>query len=93
MQVPPFFITLAGFNWCSVLHMNIEAIKALLHTHFPDAVVDAEAEGNHLNLTITSSAFTGLSPVKKQQLVYAALNEKIISGEVHAVNMKTLTPS
>ena len=72
--------------------MNIEAIKTLLSNHFPDAVIDAESEGSHLNLTITSSAFGGLSPVKKQQLVYAALNDKIVSGEVHAINMKTLTP-
>ncbi|MEO0443816.1 MAG: BolA/IbaG family iron-sulfur metabolism protein [Pseudomonadota bacterium] len=73
--------------------MDIEAIKILLEQHFPDADIEADFEGSHLNLVITSERFKGLMPVKKQQLVYAALNEKIASGEVHAVNMKTLVPS
>lgn len=73
--------------------MDIEAIKALLAEHFPGAEIDASVEGSHLHLTIVSERFAGLSPVKKQQLVYAVLNEKIASGEVHAVNMKTLTPA
>ena len=72
--------------------MDIEAIKNQLQTHFPNADIEASFEGSHLNLMITSDAFKGLSPVKKQQLVYAALNDRIASGEIHAVNMKTLTP-
>jgi acid stress-induced BolA-like protein IbaG/YrbA len=72
--------------------MDIQAIKALLAESFPGAQIDAEAEGSHLNLVIVSDVFNGLSRVKKQQKVLAVLNEKIASGEVHAVNMKTLTP-
>lgn len=68
--------------------MDIEAIIALLKQHFPNAEIAAECEGSHLSLTIVSDVFEGLSPVKKQQLVYAVLNEKIASGEVHAVHMK-----
>ncbi|MGH1485117.1 MAG: BolA family protein [Cellvibrionaceae bacterium] len=71
--------------------MDIEAIKALLSTHFPDADIEAESEGSHLNLTIVSDVFKGLTPLKKQQRVYSVLNEKIASGEIHAVNMKTLS--
>ena len=31
-------------------------------------------------------------PVRRQQLVYAAVNELIRDGSVHAVNIKALTP-
>ena len=72
--------------------MDIPAIKALLSDRFPGAHIDAESEGSHLSVLIVSDVFAGLSPVKKQQKVLAVLNEKIASGEVHAVHMKTLTP-
>lgn len=73
--------------------MDIQAIKTLLEQHFPEAKhIDTEFEGSHLNVVVVSEVFAGLSPIKKQQRVYAALNEKIASGEVHAVHMKTLTP-
>lgn len=67
--------------------MDLDAIKQLLDTHFPDSDIALAVDGSHLQVNITSSAFAGLSPVKQQQLVYAALNEKIASGEVHAVHM------
>lgn len=74
--------------------MDIEAIKTLLTQHFPEAEhIQADFEGSHLQVLVVSTAFEGLNPIKKQQRVYAALNEKIASGEIHAVNMKTLTPS
>jgi acid stress-induced BolA-like protein IbaG/YrbA len=72
--------------------MDIPAIEALLAEHFPGAHIEAESEGSHLSLVVVSEVFSGLSPVKKQQKVLAVLNEKISSGEVHAVNIKTLTP-
>jgi acid stress-induced BolA-like protein IbaG/YrbA len=72
--------------------MDIQAIKVLLAENFLDAHIEAAAEGSHLNLVIVSDVFSGLSRLKKQQKVLAVLNEKISSGEVHAVNMKTLTP-
>ena len=72
--------------------MDIPVIEALLAEHFPDAHIEAESEGSHLSLVVVSEVFSGLSRVKKQQKVLAVLNEKISSGEVHAVNIKTLTP-
>lgn len=50
-------------------------------------------DGRHFEITVVSSQFEGQRPVKKQQMVYAALNEKIADGTLHAVMMKTLTPA
>lgn len=38
-------------------------------------------------------SFEGLSPVKRQQLIYGALSEEIASGALHAVSIKTYTPA
>ncbi|HMU65977.1 MAG TPA: BolA/IbaG family iron-sulfur metabolism protein [Cellvibrionaceae bacterium] len=69
-------------------HEVITAVSAAI----ADAQVQVRFEGNHVHLRVISPAFTGLSPVKKQQLVYGALKDAIASGAIHAVHMQTLTP-
>ncbi|BFM17415.1 BolA family iron metabolism protein IbaG [Maricurvus nonylphenolicus] len=73
--------------------MQAEEIKALLEAQIADSEVEVSIDGSHVNLVVVSPAFEGLNAVKKQQLVYAVLNEQIASGAIHAVNMKTLTPA
>jgi len=73
--------------------MNPEDIKTLLATAFPDADIQVEGDGRHFNLVIVSSQFEGLRTIKRQQMVYAALNAEIASGALHAVNMRTFTPA
>ncbi len=73
--------------------MQVEDIQKAVQASIPGAEVEARLEGNHAHLTVVSSAFEGISPVKKQQLVYAALQDAISSGAIHAVHMTTLTPS
>lgn len=50
-------------------------------------------DGRHFEITVVSTQFEGHRPVKKQQMVYAALSEKIADGSIHAVMMQTLTPA
>lgn len=73
--------------------MQAEDIRAAVQAAIPGAAVDVHLEGSHAHLTVTSRAFEGLTPVKKQQMVYSALQEAISSGAIHAVHIKTLTPS
>ena len=72
--------------------MQPDQIKALLESQIADSEVQVNVDGSHVNLVVVSPAFEGLSPVKKQQLVYGALSDEIASGVIHAVNMKTYTP-
>ena len=52
----------------------------------------ARPEGEtHFAVTITSAAFSGLSRVARQRLVYDALKQELASG-VHALSLATLTP-
>ena len=72
--------------------MQDSEVKTLLETHFPDSHIEVRAMGSHYELLIVSAAFSGLMPVKKQQLVYAAINDKIIDGSMHAIDsMKLFT--
>jgi acid stress-induced BolA-like protein IbaG/YrbA len=54
--------------------------------------LEVEGDGRHFFATIVSSEFEGLSRVKRHQRVYAALGERM-REEIHALSMKTLTPS
>lgn len=71
--------------------MLIDSIKSRLVEQFPDCEIEASAEGNHCHVRIVGDVFSGLRPVKRQQLVYAALNEWIADGSVHAVHMALQT--
>lgn len=72
--------------------MQPEQIKALIQANIPGSDVQVGVDGSHINLVVVSDAFRGISPVKKQQMVYAALSDQIAEGSIHAVHMKTLTP-
>ncbi|HCS29710.1 MAG TPA: cell division protein BolA [Spongiibacteraceae bacterium] len=71
--------------------MLIDTLKARLVEQFPDCDIEASAEGNHCHVRIVGDVFSGLRPVKRQQMVYAALNEWIADGSVHAVHMSLQT--
>ena len=73
--------------------MQAEQVKELVENALPGAQVDVKIEGSHAHLTVVSEAFEGLRAVKKQQLVYAALADKVADGSIHAVHMQTLTPA
>lgn len=73
--------------------MLIDDITSRLVEQFPECQVEASAEGNHCHVRIVGELFAGLRPVKRQQLVYAALNEWIADGSVHAVHMSLHTPA
>ena len=71
--------------------MNEEEIKTLLVEGLAGVKINLEGEGNKLMLHLVGDVFTGLNRVKRQQLVYSLLNEKISSGEIHAVSMTCLS--
>ena len=73
--------------------MQAGQILARLREHFADGVFEVSGEGNHYDVQVISDAFAGLRPVKRQQLVYAAVNDWIKDGSLHAINIKALTPA
>jgi|TARA_Y100000310_G_scaffold321640_1_gene379579 acid stress-induced BolA-like protein IbaG/YrbA len=72
--------------------MSPDEIKVLLEDGFEDCSIEVEGEDGHFKVTVIGTVFEGLSKVKRQQMVYSHLNERIKTGEIHAVMMTTLTP-
>ena len=72
--------------------MQNDQIKERLLEHFPDSTVEVSGDGRHFDLRIVSASFDGMRSVRRQQSVYAAINDWIRDGAVHAVNIKALTP-
>ncbi|MEI6559109.1 MAG: BolA family protein [Rhodospirillaceae bacterium] len=53
----------------------------------------AHPEGeSHFSVTVVAAAFEGLPTVARHRLVYSALADEL-SSRVHALQLKTLTPS
>ena len=69
----------------------ISSINRLL----PDAQViveDLNGGGDHLQVNVVSSAFSGLSKVQQHQIIYKALQKELASEAIHALALKTSTP-
>jgi acid stress-induced BolA-like protein IbaG/YrbA len=48
-------------------------------------------DGVHFEALVVSPAFEGLARVRRHQMVYAALGERM-REEIHALSMQTLSP-
>ena len=55
--------------------------------------VTARGDASRMEVVVISPAFEGVSRVKKQQLVYAAIAELIRDGALHAVTIRAYTPA
>lgn len=73
--------------------MDAATVRQLLQNHLGECEFHVQGEGNHYDITAIGDVFDGLRPVQRQQLVYGALGECIADGSVHAVNIRTFTPS
>ena len=71
--------------------MKPEDVQKMIAAGLPDCEVKVTGDGSHFDATVIGDIFDGMSLVKKQQKVYATLGDKITSGEVHALTIKTFT--
>jgi acid stress-induced BolA-like protein IbaG/YrbA len=53
----------------------------------------AEGDGYHYHITVVSDLFIDKPKIARQKWVYGVLNDYILSGDLHAIQMKTLTKS
>ncbi|TCK07318.1 BolA family protein [Marinobacterium mangrovicola] len=73
--------------------MQAEEVKQIIESELDGCTVYTTGEGCDFQVTAVGECFAGLTPVKKQQLVYGCLTEQIASGAIHAVSIKTYTPA
>ena len=68
-------------------------IKQMIEQGISCQSIEITGDGNHFEAIVISEAFEGKRPVARQQMVYATLQDKISSGELHALSLKTITPA
>jgi stress-induced morphogen len=76
--------------------VNPDQVKAAIGRALPDASIEVEdltGGGDHLQVKVVSSAFTGLNRIKQHQLVYGALRQELASEAIHALALQTSTPA
>lgn len=73
--------------------MTTDDIQKRLHDALELDDLMVKLDGSHASITAVSEIFSDMSRVKKQQTVYAPLKDFIASGELHAVSIKTYTPT
>ena len=73
-----------------------DAVEAAIQRCIPDArvtVEDLTGGGDHLQVSVVSQAFQGLSRIRQHQLVYGALQQELASEAIHALALSTAIPT
>ena len=68
-----------------------EQVRSYIEKGLQCSAVRVVGDGEHFEALVVSEAFRGKSRVRRHQLVYAALGERM-REEIHALSMRTLTP-
>jgi acid stress-induced BolA-like protein IbaG/YrbA len=55
--------------------------------------LEVDGDGRHWQAVIVSPAFEGKRLIARHQMVYATLGQRMHTDEVHALSMKTYTPT
>lgn len=73
--------------------MTAHELKSLIAAGLPCEHLEVEGDGRHWFALVVSDQFEGKRPIQRHQRVYATLGSRLQSDEVHALSMKTLTPT
>jgi len=71
--------------------MSPQEIKELIEAALNTSEVEVNGDGSMFDVRVVSNDFEGKTPVKKQQMVYATVNDQITKGEIHALTIKAFT--
>ena len=72
--------------------MEVTQIKQLIEQGLDQAQVTVTGGEGKYEALVISSAFDGVSMVKRHQMVYRTVNEHIQSGALHALTIRAFTP-
>lgn len=72
--------------------LSPDTVKSYIASGLKCQVLEVTGDGQHFEALIVADAFDGLRLVARHQKVYAVLGDRM-RAEIHALSMKTLTPS
>tara|TARA_Y100001935_G_scaffold222095_1_gene196688 strand:- start:80 stop:301 length:222 start_codon:yes stop_codon:yes gene_type:complete len=68
-------------------------ITQFLKSQFPEADISFDGEDCNSRVLIVSEKFEGLNSLQRHKLVLGALKDHFQSGELHALSLRTKSPS
>ena len=71
-------------------------LKRRIEAHLPGASADVEdttGTGDHFRARVVAPQFAGLPLLRQHKLVYAAVQDGLDDGSIHALSIKTETPA
>ena len=71
--------------------MEIETVKQQIESQIEGATALVTGDGCSCAVEVISDTFTGKSLLEKQRMVMGTVNSYIVSGELHALAVKTYT--
>ena len=73
--------------------MTAEELQSLIAAGLPCEHIEVTGDGRHWSAVIVSPDFEGLRLIARHKKVYDTLGARIKTDEVHALSMKTHTPT
>jgi acid stress-induced BolA-like protein IbaG/YrbA len=73
--------------------MTSSELQQLIATGLSCQHLEVDGDGRHWQAVIVSPAFEGKRLIARHQMVYATLGQRMHTDEVHALSMKTYTPT
>ena len=73
--------------------MTADQLRSLIAAGLACERLDVAGDGRHWEAVIVSPEFEGKRLIQRHQRVYATLGARMHTDEVHALSMKTFTPS
>jgi acid stress-induced BolA-like protein IbaG/YrbA len=73
--------------------MDMPVFAKMIEDSIEGAQASVTGDGSKFEAVVISEAFTGLSQVKKHQMVYRVFSAELASGAMHALSIKAYTPS
>lgn len=73
--------------------MTADQIKDAITAALPCEHIQVDGDGHHWFAVIVSTAFEGKRAIARHQMVYGTLDRELASEALHALSMKTMTPT
>jgi acid stress-induced BolA-like protein IbaG/YrbA len=73
--------------------MTASELESIIAAGLPCEHLEVTGDGRHWEAVVVSREFEGKRLIQRHQRVYATLGERMRTDEVHALSMRTFTPS
>ncbi len=73
--------------------MTAQELQDLIGSGLSCAHLHVQGDGRHWYATLVSAEFEGKRLIQRHQRVYATLGNRMVTDEVHALSMRTYSPS